>query len=76
MIITQSCPTVSPGDQAPNFVLPAVDGSGTVSLGGHSRKGTFVPRPFHWAMVPILSEGARPLYRQPSRHSRHLASKH
>ena len=32
MIITQTCPTVSPGDQAPDFALPAVDGSGTVSL--------------------------------------------
>jgi peroxiredoxin len=32
MIITQTCPTVSPGDQAPDFALPAVDGSGIVSL--------------------------------------------
>ena len=38
MIITQSCPTVSPGDQAPNFVLPAVDGSGTVSLADYRGK--------------------------------------
>jgi peroxiredoxin len=32
MIITEICPTVSPGEPAPNFALPAVDGTGTVSL--------------------------------------------
>src|SRR5215207_9852308 len=38
MIITQSCPTVCPGDQAPDFALPAVDGSGTVSLADYRGK--------------------------------------
>jgi peroxiredoxin len=32
MTITEICPTVSPGEPAPNFALPAVDGTGTVSL--------------------------------------------
>jgi peroxiredoxin len=32
MITTEICPTVCPGDPAPNFALPAVDGTGTVSL--------------------------------------------
>jgi peroxiredoxin len=32
MKMTEARPTVSPGDPAPDFVLPAIDGSGTVSL--------------------------------------------
>jgi peroxiredoxin len=32
MITTPNRPPISPGERAPNFVLPAVDGNGTVSL--------------------------------------------
>ena len=32
MIITEICPAVSPGKRAPDFALPAVNGTGTVSL--------------------------------------------
>jgi peroxiredoxin len=32
MVMTELHPTVRPGDQAPDFALPAVDGSATVSL--------------------------------------------
>src|SRR5215211_3645363 len=32
MSISESHPTISPGQRAPDFTLPAVDGSGTVSL--------------------------------------------
>ena len=32
MSISEPLPTVSPGEPAPDFALPAVDGSGTVSL--------------------------------------------
>jgi peroxiredoxin len=38
MIITQSNPAVSPGDQAPSFSLPAADGSGTISLADYRGK--------------------------------------
>jgi peroxiredoxin len=32
MIITELRPTVAPGEKAPDFTLPAVDGTGTISL--------------------------------------------
>src|SRR5215468_7455667 len=38
MTITEMRATVSVGEPAPDFVLPAVDGSGTVSLGDYRGK--------------------------------------
>ena len=38
MIITEICPTVSPGEPAPDFALPAMDGTGTVSLADYRGK--------------------------------------
>jgi len=43
MITTQIRPPISPGERAPNFVLPAVDGNGTVSLADYeSRNPVFL----------------------------------
>ncbi|KAB0264173.1 redoxin domain-containing protein [Microvirga brassicacearum] len=38
MTISELHPTISPGDPAPDFALPAVDGSGIVSLGDYRGK--------------------------------------
>jgi peroxiredoxin len=38
MITTPNRPPISPGERAPNFVLPAVDGNGTVSLADYEAR--------------------------------------
>src|SRR5205085_2682583 len=40
MIATEMRPPVSPGELAPNFILPAADGSGTVSLADYRMKSS------------------------------------
>src|SRR5262245_66020687 len=43
MIITELRPTVRPGEKAPDFALPAVDGTATVSLTDYrGRAGLFL----------------------------------
>ena len=56
---------VSPGAPAPDFALPAVDGSGTVSLQDYRGKESAVPGAVHRAVVPVLPpldrrDGGRP----------------
>lgn len=49
MTATGSSSTVSPGDRAPDFALPAVDGTGTVSLGDYRGRS-----PLFLALFPGL----------------------
>ena len=45
---------VSPGAQAPDFALPAVDGSGTISLQDYRGKSPVVPGAVRRAVVSVL----------------------
>jgi peroxiredoxin len=40
MVVTELRPTVSPGEPAPDFALPAVDGTGTVSLADYRERAS------------------------------------
>ena len=73
MTISEARPTVSPGEPAPDFVLPAVDGTGTVSLADYRGKSPVVPRVVHRAVVPVLPAGHRPDRQRPKRRSRQRA---
>ena len=58
MTLSEVRPTVFLGDPAPDFALPAVDGSGTVSLADYrGRTPLFLVRR---AVVPFLPAGHRP----------------
>jgi len=60
MTISESRPTISPGEPAPDFELPAVDASGTVSLADYRGRSPLFLFLFIGLWWPFLPPGNRP----------------